>query len=96
MYSRNFLQGITPDLICECKGTNFFYSTKLFFTFFVNFFINTLITNDIFLQLFLLQSTFFAVFFQIFLPFFAFLIAFEHVFVKNTRNYMSFRYLKHF
>ena len=64
MYSRNFLQGITPDLICECKGTNFFYSTKLFFTFFVNFFINTLITNDIFLQLFLLQSTFFAVFFS--------------------------------
>ena len=76
MYSRNFLQGITPDLICECKGTNFFYSTKLFFLFFVNFFINTLITNDIFLQLFLLQSTFFAVFFTSDNPLFHFFDAF--------------------
>ena len=84
MYSRNFLQGITPDLICECKGTNFFYSTKLFFIFFENFFITTLITNTIFPKLFFAITAFFPVFLPFFSPISTFLTSHMCIFEQNA------------
>ena len=83
IYSRN-LSRTVPRLNCECKGTNFFYSTKLFFIFFENFFITTLITNTIFLKLFFAISLFFPGFLPKFDAFFPFLTYCMSFFTQNA------------
>ena len=83
IYSRN-LSRTVPRLNCECKGTNFFYSTKLFFIFFENFFITTLITNTIFPKLFFAISLFFPGFLPKFDAFFPFLTYCMSFFTQNT------------
>ena len=83
IYSRNRSRN-APRLNCECKGTNFFYSTKLFFIFFVNFFITTLCINSIFPKLFSRKFLFLPAFLPPFPLFCSFLMGFWVLFAQNT------------
>ena len=83
IYSRNRSRN-APRLNCECKGTNFFYSTKLFFIFFVNFFLTTLCINTIFPKLFSRKFLFLPAFLPPFPLFCSFLIGFWLLFAQNT------------
>ena len=83
IYSRNPSRN-APRLNCECKGTNFFYSTKLFFIFFVNFFLTTLCINSIFPKLFSRKFLFLPAFLPLFPPFCSFLMGFWLLFAQNA------------
>ena len=83
IYSRNRSRN-APRLNCECKGTNFFYSTKLFFIFFVNFFITTLSINSIFPKLFPRKFLFLPAFLPPFPLFCSFLMGFWILFAQNA------------